>query len=374
MSPLSDKQTDAPAQVRPRLMSLDLLRGLDIFILVVISPLFWKLSALFPMPKALQTAFTHAAWEGFHAWDLVMPLFIFMSGAAIPLSLPKLLREGRPTITFWKHILRRMIVLWILGMVVQGHLLAFDWELLDFYNNTLQAIAAGYLVSALALLIPLRYVRLALPFFLAAVYGLLLALCGDYTPKGNFALQIEHLLFPSNTDGYGWSLTSLMFGALALWGGEATRLLRSARPPMVKALLLFAASQLFLGSGLLLTFWEPAIKRIFTISFTLQAAGWSMLLLSVLYLFVDVLNFRRGWGLLLLFGRYSLWAYMLGTFWRPVLQYAANFFLYGVEARLSEPVYWLCVELLTAYFIIHNLRIADKLSQRHGGRYDNSAA
>ena len=45
--------------------------------------------------------------------------------------------------------LRRVLVLWILGMVAQGNLLDFDLSKLYLFSNTLQAIAVGYLVASL---------------------------------------------------------------------------------------------------------------------------------------------------------------------------------------------------------------------------------
>ena len=76
-----------------RLFSLDLLRGLDMFLLTVIGPLViatqtgWK---CFPEPFYRQF---HHAWEGFVLWDIIMPLFIFMCGAAVPFALRKRLQE-----------------------------------------------------------------------------------------------------------------------------------------------------------------------------------------------------------------------------------------------------------------------------------------
>ncbi|HBK94904.1 MAG TPA: DUF5009 domain-containing protein, partial [Porphyromonadaceae bacterium] len=75
-----------------RLASLDILRGFDLFMLVFFQPVFvafarhWKDVPVFSF---LLHQFEHVKWEGFSAWDLVMPLFLFMVGAAMPFSFEK---------------------------------------------------------------------------------------------------------------------------------------------------------------------------------------------------------------------------------------------------------------------------------------------
>ena len=85
-----------------RLFSLDILRGLDMFLLTVIGPVFWAANKIWPMPDMVQKQFKHF-WGGFTLWDIIMPLFIFMCGAAIPYALSKRLDEdGKPKV--WKMI------------------------------------------------------------------------------------------------------------------------------------------------------------------------------------------------------------------------------------------------------------------------------
>ena len=94
-----------------RLFSLDLLRGLDMFLLTVIGPLVVEAQASWKcFPRSFYRQFYHG-WEGFVLWDVIMPLFIFMCGAAIPFALRKRLQEG--PVTFWKHVLGRVALLQI---------------------------------------------------------------------------------------------------------------------------------------------------------------------------------------------------------------------------------------------------------------------
>ena len=75
-----------------RLLSLDVLRGLDLFLLVALQPVLVAVLRQLDC-EALNTTLLyqldHAQWEGVRAWDMVMPLFLFMSGVTMPYSLPK---------------------------------------------------------------------------------------------------------------------------------------------------------------------------------------------------------------------------------------------------------------------------------------------
>ena len=87
-----------------RLFSLDALRGLDMLFLCVVQPIIMVAAGNFgfadPETHPFMRTFHHY-WGGFTAYDLIMPLFIFMSGAAVPLALRKRLdAEGRPTAAF----------------------------------------------------------------------------------------------------------------------------------------------------------------------------------------------------------------------------------------------------------------------------------
>ena len=77
---------NAPAE---RLASIDALRGFDMFWIIGGNTLVLAFLALFvdPVPEWLEHQFHHVKWEGFAAWDLIMPLFLFVSGVSLPLSL-----------------------------------------------------------------------------------------------------------------------------------------------------------------------------------------------------------------------------------------------------------------------------------------------
>ena len=319
------------ATAKERLYSLDLLRGLDIFFLTVFCGVAWAAHeglGLFPVPAGTPEGYFGPVmeqlahrWGQFHLIDIVMPMFIYMCGAAVPFALGRRLQDGRPTPVFWKHLGARFALLWFCGMIAQGNLLSLNPAEIRIFDNTLQTIACGYVIAALVMLIRRRWVRWLMPVALALVYTVPLAVHGDYTPNGNLAHLVERWIvdslcvplgFSSKLTDYTWFATIPMFGVMTLLGMVSTEILTAQGADGTRKTLRLGA----LGAGTLALGWAtypfiPSIKHIFTLTFTAQAMGWCMLALAALYYVTDVLRFRRGLGLFILFGQFALTAYML---------------------------------------------------------------
>lgn len=348
-----------------RLASLDVLRGLDMFLLAVVGPLFYALDKAFDLPDALMRQFSHG-WGGFTLWDIIMPLFIFMSGAAVPFAMGKRLDDGKAGWRYWRHVLFRLLLLWILGMVAQGRLLTFDAMKVSPFNNTLQTIACAYVACAVAFLVPSRWLRASIPVLLAVGYALVMHLCGDYSKDMNVAIRFERWIVPHLTPegsqalkladgGYTWWATIPMFAAMGLCGMEATLLLRSSATPRRRMLTLGALGLVLLAVGWALVPVVPPIKHVFTISFTAQALGWCCLALAALYGLVDMWGagserLAKGLWIFTLFGQVSLLAYMChGAFSKPFWAFG-GIFAPGAVHLLGEwagpLVEWLGASLL----------------------------
>ena len=289
------------------------------FLLVVIGPLVLKMNGALHFPDWFIRQFDHG-WGGFTLWDIIMPLFIFMCGAAVPFGLGKRLVDGRPTFAYWRHVLGRVAMLWFFGMLVQGRFLSFDPMVISPFNNTLQAIAVGYLVAALIYPIRWKPAPWAATALLFVIYGVSLAWCGDYSRDGNFAMRVERLVFPlfvpsgskalaMQDPGYTWFFTSCMFAAMTLIGMICTQLIRAEEKNQLRNLSILGGSLLILGAALSLG--VPVIKHIYTVSFTALAMGICTLLLTGLYWLVDVKGVNRGLGLITVFGQHALLMYML---------------------------------------------------------------
>jgi predicted acyltransferase len=99
--------------------------------------------------------------------------------------------------------------------------------------------------------------------------------------------------------------TALMGVLTGLW-------LRTARTSAAKALGLGAASVSSLALGYLWSLWFPLNKNMWTSSFVLVAAGYSLALLTFAFWAVEVQGWRKGWTWAwLVFGSNAIAAYMI---------------------------------------------------------------
>lgn len=304
----------------PRSLAIDTLRGLDMFFLTGGLALVTALVRVFhggSLPDWYARHAVHANWEGFHAWDLVMPLFIFIVGASMPYAFAKF--AGTPKSLAYGRMARRVALLFLLGMAVQGNLLSFEPERMKLFCNTLQAIAGGYLIAGICLLHTGVRGQLATAFGLLAAYWALLRFVpydgqpgGLFLPGNNLALYIDRLLEGSWHDGtnYTWILTNLAFGALTLLGAMGGHVLRSSSSNMRKLAVLCAAGCGCLLAGWALSFDTPMIKRLFTSSMTLWSAGWCYLLLAFCLLVFDIFRLQRLAFPLAVIGSNALFVYL----------------------------------------------------------------
>src|SRR5512133_3936028 len=86
---IMEKAVTDPKQSQ-RLMSVDALRGFDMFFIVGGSWVITGLAQALGGPvEFFNTQFEHVRWEGIHFEDLIWPLFMFLVGVSIPLSIAK---------------------------------------------------------------------------------------------------------------------------------------------------------------------------------------------------------------------------------------------------------------------------------------------
>jgi len=325
------KSLSAPSQ---RLESLDILRGFDLFCLVGLEALVHALGKAINASwfASVTDAFTHADWIGFSPWDLVMPLFMFMAGVTIPFTRTSGSgSKGR----MWLKIIKRVALLWIFGMMCQGNLLSLNPDRLYVYSNTLQAIAAGYLIAvALFLTVSLR-VQVAVALLLLGTYwaGMEFVMIdgyggGDYTAGANFAEWVDRMCLGRFRDGavsdgaggvvfaswynYTWVWSSLTFAVTVMLGVFAGKVLRNGSMSRgQKALALALGGAALTVAGLAMGVWHPIIKRIWTASMTLFSGGLCWLLMAAFYYVIDCLGIKKGLGWLKVYGMNSIAAYML---------------------------------------------------------------
>jgi len=293
----------ATAALAGRLDSLDALRGFDMFWIIGGGAMVEGLAKAIHVPilNAVVPQLEHVRWEGLHFWDLIWPLFMFIVGVSIPLSMAHRRAAGASRGTIYLHAVRRAAILFVLGMMAQGNLLAWDLSKLWPCYSVLHGIAAGYLVAvAVALEFRPRTQVLIIAGFLLLYWALLMLVpvpgvgAGVLTPTGNMATWIDQMVLGHFHHGENtWFVSYLGFASSVLLGVMAGHVLLSARTAAAKLRLLASAGAGCLAVGLVWSLALPIIKLLWTSSFVLVSGGFSFLALALFYWLVDVRGWRR---------------------------------------------------------------------------------
>lgn len=294
------KTVTAPSVGGPsRLLFIDALRGFDMFWITGGDVLFRALAAWLGWAW-LDHQMEHRPWEGFVFYDLIFPLFVFIVGIVLPMSLKRY--EGRPSAAY-PRLLRRFALLLLLGWI--------NWGLLQFnfaemrWPGVLQRIAICYLFTAIAVLHLRARGQAILTAGLLLGYWALLAFVPapgfqayDLSPEGNLVGYVDRLLIPGKFCCYPYgdnegllsnipAIATCLLGALTGWW------LMQPRSPMQKVRVLIAAgvASLLIGAGWSVLF--PIIKNLWTGSYVMITAGWSLLLVALFYFVIDIQGARR---------------------------------------------------------------------------------
>ena len=321
----------APNPVQ-RLLSLDVLRGITIAFMIMVNnnggPGSWRFM-------------NHAEWNGLTPTDLVFPTFVFVVGASIVFAFDaRLATRARLA---W-HTLKRAAILFLLGVVVNSFPF-FKLEHMRIYG-VLQRIAICYLVVGLLYIWDQRVWTKVAALVVALVgYWVLLrwvpvpgaGLPGRDIPfmdkSLNLVSWLDRLLMPhhlyleapaynlrdpegllSDLPAFGTALLGMLTG---LW-------LRARRTVPAKTVGLAAATVACLASGYLWSIWFPLNKNLWTSSYVLVAAGWSLLVLTLAYWVVEQWGWGKGRGKgwvfpWLVFGSNAIMAYMFSELFPTAL-------------------------------------------------------
>lgn len=322
-----------PKPAPARLMSVDALRGFDMFWIVGAGTIVAALEKLDEnaVTTFLATQLKHVTWEGFRFYDLIFPLFLFIVGVSLVFSLDKALAEGGRAAVLWR-VFKRSALLFAIGIFHHGgiskpwpdiqlggvlHRIAacyFFAALIYAYAprpRQLAAISAALLVGywTLVTFVPVPDLKLDKPvvdeiakrigsdspFVIAAsVEG---RVTGSYEEGRNLVNHLDFLFLPGKKAQHYYIneglLSTMPAIALSLFGALAGLLFKnSSVEPRRKILWLAGAGAAAIALGLLWSLQFPLIKRIWSSSFILVSGGCSALLMALFYWLVDVRQWR----------------------------------------------------------------------------------
>ncbi len=359
MNNITSNQTPAN-----RLLSLDFMRGLIMFLLALEACEFYSHIYEATNPNSfgykIIGQFFHIGWQGLNFWDIIQPAFMFMAGIAMNYSLNKQTENGIPRQQQFIKVLKRSG--WLLFWGILKRINSPDWltwEALDV-TDILTQLAFTNIIAFLLSNLQLRNQFIAC-FAILLLTELLYRLCNvpnfdhGYSQAGNFGNWIDMLLFrqPENTYVFiNWLPTAVHTVAGVMVGKYFLK-----NKKTTNALLMAGVCLLIVGYGMHFSGVTPIIKPIATSSFILASLGYCLLIVSLLYWWIDVRKHRKGLFFFQVLGVNSIFIYLffdiLGRNWlNDYIDMLVNpiFSLFGLNEVMILILSSICV-FLVEWFI-----------------------
>jgi predicted acyltransferase len=333
-----------------RVYSLDALRGFDMFWISGGDILMISLAAFtgWPIFNWAAEQMEHVAWNGFHFYDMIFPLFLFIAGVSMPYSIAKRKDRGESMSKIYTHLLIRLFLLLLLG-IIHNRFLQFDFEN-QRYASVLGRIGLGWFFAAVIMLNTNIRGQLLWFWGILLAYWAAMALipvpgygAGNFTQEGSLAGYVDRLLLPGrlylgnhDPEGIFSTIPAISTALLGVLTGQLLAGNIKKYSPFQKVMFLFAAGIICLILGKVWGIVFPINKNLWTSSFVLFAGGWSLLLLTVFYLIIDVWGFRKWSFFFVVIGLNSILIYMLNGGIMNFEQMGGYFFG-GLAKLFSDP-------------------------------------
>jgi predicted acyltransferase len=334
-------------QTPTRLYSLDALRGFDMFWIMGTSVFFHNVadashSGFF---KVVSDQMRHPFWNGFHFWDLIFPLFLFMAGVSTPYSVGRALEMGKSRNQLLIKVIKRGLILIILGVIYNNGLQLVPFDSIRF-PSVLGRIGLAYMLANIIYLYSSEIAQMVWFWALLIGYWLILKFNsapgfhpGDLTMKGNFASYIDRLILPGklirdihDPEGLFSTIPAISTGLLGILTGITLKKINLTQQQ--KALRLAVVGIIFIVLAQIWNLNFPINKNLWTSSFTLQTGGLSLLLMSLFYYVIDVLGYKKwafffkviGMNSILIYisGKFIDWDYTNDSFFKWLFQLVGN--------------------------------------------------
>lgn len=319
-----------------RLLSLDALRGFDMLWITGGAVLITRLSGFSDAGwlTTMANQLDHVQWEGFRFYDLIFPLFMFIAGIAIPLSLKAKSALNIPKTRLAFTAFKRMIILILLGFLYNG---VFRKGFEDArYLSILGQIGIAYFFAYIIVLYSKSFKSsvLWLLVILAGVSIIQLLVpvpgtgAGVLTPEGCINGYIDRLIVPGRlaydanaemTAGKG-ILDAL--GLLCIVSAIGITLMGIMTGQLIgmkkyddyqKTGIMIVSGVILILVSIILSPYYPVIKKCWTTTYNLMAGGISLILFAVFYLIIDVWKIKKWAFFFRVIGLNSIFIYLLSA-------------------------------------------------------------
>jgi len=291
-----------------RLLSLDALRGFDMFWIMGGEGIFIALASLtgWPVFEWCARHLEHVEWHGFHFYDMIFPLFLFIAGIAFPFSMAKRTANKESRKSIYKHVIYRGLILVLLGILYNN---AVRFNLTELrYGSVLGRIGLAWMFAAIIFMNTKLSWRIVWFWSLLIGYWLLLLIfpapdgggADVFSREGNLASYIDRILMPGrlylgnhDPEGIFSTVPAISTALLGMFTGEFMLSKYLSNKPLQKVLYMVLAGIAFMIIGKIWDLNFPINKNLWSSSFVCYVGGLSLLLFALFYLVIDVWNFRK---------------------------------------------------------------------------------
>lgn len=309
-----------------RLYSLDALRGFDMFWIMGAEEIFHALykASGSPFWGFFAHQLDHPEWNGFTFNDLIFPLFLFMAGCATPYSLGKDLEKGKSKSQLLTRVIKRGLVLVILGIIYNNGLEILPLEEIRF-GSVLGRIGLGYMFANIIFLYTEKQI-IQFTWFAGILIGYYLLLkfnaapgfaIGDLSQEGNFASYMDRILMPGrlyrgnhDPEGLFSTIPAISTGLLGILTGNYLKHGTATGLEKTKKMALIGV--IFIAIALVWNLDFPINKNLWSSSFVMLVGGISLCLLSLFYYIIDVLGHQKWAFFFRVIGMNSILIYLSG--------------------------------------------------------------
>jgi predicted acyltransferase len=334
--------------IQSRLLSLDTLRGFDMFWIIGGEEHVHALSKLYPNSfwSVFSNQLEHPYWNGFTFYDLIFPLFIFLAGVSTPFSIGKALNAGKSKKEILLKVLKRGLILILLGIVYNNGLQIRPIDDIRFMS-VLGRIGIAYVFANIIFLYAKETFLIYWFAGLVVVYWLILKFTsapgfpmGDLSMEGNFASFFDRNVLPGKLSRGIHDTVGLFNNIPAISNALAgiitgIFLQKQKITPTKKALYMVLAGLLAVIIAQIWNLDFPINKNLWSSSFVMQTVGLSLLLFALFYYVIDVLKYTRWTLFFQVIGMNSILIYISGKFidW----EFTADAFFKWLGQLTGEP-------------------------------------
>ncbi len=331
-----------------RLASVDALRGFDMLLIAGGGSFIYHFleASGWTWADTVLIQMKHVTWNGFTFWDFIMPLFLFISGVSLAFSLNKALDMGMNKSEIYKKVIKRSLILIVLGIVYKNSPLNI-WDPAHIrYGSVLGRIGIALFATSLL------YLNFSWQKRLVWVAGILIAYYaalflipvpgygeGDLSFEGNLVGWFDRSFMPGRLIQGSFDQLAILtqFPALCItvlgaWAGDILRNSDTKQMVKIKWMVLIGAA--LIGLGLLWSLHFPLNKRLWSSSFILLTSGMAFIALSLFYWIIDIKGYKKWAFFFIVVGMNSLAVYYAYRF--IDFNYTSNLLFSGLYGFAPE--------------------------------------